>query len=593
MMRKRGQSSSHHKSHSTTHQSHSHSQSQGHGRLKKRSKVDEILGSDDESAGGASKRFKHRALQSQQGSQPSDAVSALSALGVDAKEDEKERRARIGKAYLASSDRFFSKKSFSHPQQHENGDAEEEQDQVEGEDDEVDMGKGRKNNKHQQRQRVRIETDLDGELADDIFFSATSGTSAVNGGDAEAQRIRERILLRKGKVTRLYSDTVTRIADSDVVFRRGHTSTCSGVALTEDARSFFSVGKDGSLLHWDSERFSASRDASPAHHDGVKRLVLPIANMQNKSSGKAGGLRGLGIATCVAVCPTEPHLVCVGSTDGVIRIVDTRLPSTSSTASAVVSELRGHRGGVCALAFRPGSADLYSGSLDRSIKVWSVSNAAYMQTLYGHAAGVHALDVLNSNASGGGGTGSGDGRCLSGGGDASVRLWRLAEETQLQFDAPQPVASIDALAFFNETRFVAAGQARSVQLWSVAKRRPLDSIPNVHFESQLGEQNKRNEGWIASVACLRGSDLVATGSDDGWLRFHRVDAQKDRIVQDVHRIAVDGWINSIAFARDGRFAVAATGKEHRLGRWEVCKRAKAGIALVPLVKLDDSNSDDE
>lgn len=42
---------------------------------------------------------------------------------------------------------------------------------------------------------------------------------------------------------------------------------------------------------------------------------------------------------------------------------------------------------MTSLAFRDGTHELYSGSLDRSIKLWSLDDMAYVDTLFGHQAG--------------------------------------------------------------------------------------------------------------------------------------------------------------------------------------------------------------
>ena len=43
----------------------------------------------------------------------------------------------------------------------------------------------------------------------------------------------------------------------------------------------------------------------------------------------------------------------------------------------------GHRGGVNCLAFRDGTKTLFSGSDDRCVKIWSLDDMAYVDTLYG------------------------------------------------------------------------------------------------------------------------------------------------------------------------------------------------------------------
>ena len=47
----------------------------------------------------------------------------------------------------------------------------------------------------------------------------------------------------------------------------------------------------------------------------------------------------------------------------------------------------GHQDAVTCLAFREGTHELYSGSLDRGIKLWSLDDMAYVDTLFGHQSG--------------------------------------------------------------------------------------------------------------------------------------------------------------------------------------------------------------
>lgn len=100
------------------------------------------------------------------------------------------------------------------------------------------------------------------------------------------------------------------------------------------------------------------------------------------------------------------------------------------------------------LSFRRGSHDLYSASHDRSVKVWNVDENAYVETLwgvkhpivstvcnnadgtyglllccrFGHQDAITGLDCLSRE------------RCVTTGGrDRSVRVWKIAEESQLVF----------------------------------------------------------------------------------------------------------------------------------------------------------------
>ena len=52
-----------------------------------------------------------------------------------------------------------------------------------------------------------------------------------------------------------------------------------------------------------------------------------------------------------------------------------------------VASYPGHRDTISGLAFREGTHELYSGSLDRGIKLWSLDDMAYVDTLFGHQSG--------------------------------------------------------------------------------------------------------------------------------------------------------------------------------------------------------------
>ena len=71
------------------------------------------------------------------------------------------------------------------------------------------------------------------------------------------------------------------------------------------------------------------------------------------------------------------------------------------------------------LAFRYGTHELYSASFDRSIKLWSIDDKAYVDTLFGHQAEVLSVDALRQE------------RVVSSGHDHTCRVWKIPEESQL------------------------------------------------------------------------------------------------------------------------------------------------------------------
>lgn len=59
----------------------------------------------------------------------------------------------------------------------------------------------------------------------------------------------------------------------------------------------------------------------------------------------------------------------------------------------------GHRDIVSGLAFRSSTHELFSASFDRSVKIWSLDDKAYVDTLLGHQAEVLSIDLLRQVSS--------------------------------------------------------------------------------------------------------------------------------------------------------------------------------------------------
>ena len=68
--------------------------------------------------------------------------------------------------------------------------------------------------------------------------------------------------------------------------------------------------------------------------------------------------------------------------------------SSERLAGACAQGFPGHKDVVSGLAFREGTHELYSAGFDRTVKLWSLDDRAYVDSLFGHQAEVLAIDLL-------------------------------------------------------------------------------------------------------------------------------------------------------------------------------------------------------
>ena len=88
-------------------------------------------------------------------------------------------------------------------------------------------------------------------------------------------------------------------------------------------------------------------------------------------------------------------------------------------------------------------------------------------------------------------------------------------------------------------------------------------------------------GRISAVAALQYTDLVASGSNDGFIRLWKCGKDNSRLTE-VVQVPVVGFVNALAFSGSGKFLVAAVGQENRLGRWQRSPEARNSIVIISI-----------
>merc|ERR1712142_1011158 len=176
-----------------------------------------------------------------------------------------------------------------------------------------------------------------------------------------------------------------------------------------------------------------------------------------------------------------------------------------------------------------------------------------------------------------------------GGTDATCRIWKIVEESQLVFAAGSS-GSLDSVAFINEDYWVTGSDEGGLALWTVGKKKPLTQFAKAHsginLRSKWTPDGVHPPGthvhWISAVAAAPCSNLVASGSSDGHIRFWKCGEGFKHLTRLKLTVQVQGFVNSLKFSEDGSILVAGVGQEHRLGRWWRIAEAKNSICVVRL-----------
>ncbi|KAL7625453.1 pre-rRNA processing protein [Parahypoxylon ruwenzoriense] len=464
--------------------------------------------------------------------------------------------------------------------------------------------------------------------------------------DIIAERLQEDVAEAKGKVYRTIASDLAVDRASHTLFRCDTHSTTS-VAIC--APYVYTVSKDRCLVKWKLQELPANqypqttkkkpkKPPAPPRRRPTKVAIVKGNQKKAKDKNYQGHIADI---LCVAASQDGKFVVTGGA--------DKRLIVYDAKSLKPLRVFTHHRDAVTGLAFRRGTNQLYSASKDRTVKIWSLDELAYVETLFGHQDEVVDIDALAQE------------RCVSvGARDRTARLWKVVEETQLVFRGgaidrkqkpdvdPRSLAhegSMDRVAMIDDELFVTGSDNGALALWSIQKKKPLFVLPQAHgLETPLLPTQASAEEipdpkvvpptqprWITALRTLPYSDLILSGSWDGHVRVWRLSEDKKKIesagVLGSPSTAVDhvpngacmddsddegpangvngfgtspsswlikGIINDISVfergerGKDGLCVVIGVGKEHRLGRWKKIKGGKNGAVVFEVSRTKKS-----
>lgn len=376
-----------------------------------------------------------------------------------------------------------------------------------------------------------------------------------DAADVDAELMRERMGERlkedtaesKGKLYRFIADEFDWSGAQHDQFRTD-TKGVNGVAIA--GRYVYTVTSDRALVKWELPDLD-----TPSDEQSQKKKT-------SRKPKKLAFTRGSKFATehhqkdilCVAASQ-DGKFVATGGEDNKLIIWDA---NTLKPLRIFSGQLRdnGHRDSVISVVFRRGTNQLFSSSKDRTVKIWSLDELAYIETLFGHQDEVLDVSALASET------------CVTvGARDRTARFWKVVEESQLVFRGggpdrkpkrggadddgikPHYEGSMERVACIDDETFITGADNGSLSLWSIHKKKPVFTYPLAHgleppapIEERSAEidpaQTMDAEGpmildpqprWITALKAIPFSDVFVTGSWDGHVRAWRISSDKRRI----------------------------------------------------------------
>ncbi|KAJ3436265.1 u3 small nucleolar RNA-interacting protein [Anaeramoeba flamelloides] len=375
-----------------------------------------------------------------------------------------------------------------------------------------------------QQKRLRISKDiLKSVISQGLIDESTQTFFDEDQIKLYDQKLRDKLIPKKGfRMDRIAEKiSESNLKSPKITIKRNRSLPFTCMVMDKKGNFAYTASKNGLIYKWDLKTLTKEKFAN-----NQKNTIL-----------------------CIALSSSGTHLA-TGCSSNLVTIWNTQ-------TLKCIGALKGHRKPVSGVSFRTKSLELFSCSFDGTIKIWNVEEMGFMETLFGHEDNCMAIDCLSAE------------RPVSSGSDKTFRMWKIASESHLIFDGVHEKA-IECIKYLNDSIIIAGGQDGNLSVWNTNKKKPIQVIEDAH-----------DGKWICSIMTVPFSDLVMTGSFDGFIRIWQIQRRNDHLLE-IGKIPIPGFINSLSITSDHKRIIACVAREHRLGRWYNLSKVKGGLYIIEL-----------
>jgi len=220
------------------------------------------------------------------------------------------------------------------------------------------------------------------------------------------------------------------------------------------------------------------------------------------------------------------------------------IPSLTAPGGPLIRTLKGHAGGVNAVALTPDGRHAVSASSDKTLKVWDLESGMAIRTLEGHAGRVRAVALTSDGR-----------RAVSASSDKTLKVWDLESGMAIRTLEGHAGRVIAVALTSDGRRAVSASSDETLKVWDIESGKLIRTLEGHAF-------------WVNAVALTADGRRAVSASSDKTLKVW--DIESGKLIRTLEGHAY--WVNAVALTADGRRAVSAS-SDKTLNVWDIesCK----------------------